>query len=613
MNWELHESFMIHRSSQEIPFAFTGQRLNIFASVTLPTRALQRLESAKKELHHVSSGVKEFWFDEDFASCQLGDAFPDDLRDDDEEFPRDWDSDSDICSQCSDYEPLPKESEEFLVREGAEDESHVDGEMEYGDMESMNDEIPSNDTSSDSVGNNIGFIITGSDLFRDDTGDGTAVTDSGIGINPFSSFTTDVHQNATNTNADRDSCTQNILDSNTYNFDTGHQNNTTIFANHNNNSYSTANTFTNYSTNARTDTAPETDTTNNPFSISTTARNTTGQNASGPDYSNSHMRKTEARDYITDINMRKRNPYNLNTDGSNSRSDNISQTNNISQSTVDKDSSDSDTAEQSERNIKSFTPWSVSSLSDTVTCYTADRTVRLKECDVVDDGVATTQTIPHSIQTRDTTHSTPVRNNSQPMLVDLYDITVSNSSENLTVLNSTVLNPTVLNPTMLNPTVLNPTVLNAKASMYNSSLSLPPSASLTRHNEFITEENHDCVKSGGGCRPRDWGFHPRDWGTAVVTGYLGPEVFKERIHFRLKLTPPSDHQYDLHQMAAVSFIRSMEATLESNLSQDGVEKDIIELSKSSGLPSRLTLQVAVDEEGDIIGERQDSFYLSITR
>lgn len=56
------------RATPDIAFATCDQRVNLYASIQLPFTAQSRLGDKRK-----SSSVKEFWFDEELDSCQLGD------------------------------------------------------------------------------------------------------------------------------------------------------------------------------------------------------------------------------------------------------------------------------------------------------------------------------------------------------------------------------------------------------------------------------------------------------------------------------------------------------------------------------------------------------------
>ena len=97
-NWELL------RPIHEIPFSISGHRINIYASVEIPPKAQSWLGEKRK-----SSSVKEFWFDEELDSCQLGDnLFFDDLQDN-SEFPGYWGTDTDIST--SDCEQQYKEKD----------------------------------------------------------------------------------------------------------------------------------------------------------------------------------------------------------------------------------------------------------------------------------------------------------------------------------------------------------------------------------------------------------------------------------------------------------------------------------------------------------------------
>jgi hypothetical protein len=90
--WRLPSNCQLLRPSAEIPFAISGQRINLYALAELPPRAQSGFGEKRK-----SSSVKEFWFDEELDSCQLGDN----MFCDNEEFPEYWGTDTDIStSDC---------------------------------------------------------------------------------------------------------------------------------------------------------------------------------------------------------------------------------------------------------------------------------------------------------------------------------------------------------------------------------------------------------------------------------------------------------------------------------------------------------------------------------
>ena len=95
-----------------------------------------------------------------------------------------------------------------------------------------------------------------------------------------------------------------------------------------------------------------------------------------------------------------------------------------------------------------------------------------------------------------------------------------------------------------------------------------------------------------------------DWGSVLITGYIGPDIHRERIP--LCLSRNKSRGISLHQMAAKKFIDGMETMLDSTPDCSKVERDIVALSKESRVPSSMTLSTTIDDMGNMIGVSQDS-------
>ena len=96
-----------------------------------------------------------------------------------------------------------------------------------------------------------------------------------------------------------------------------------------------------------------------------------------------------------------------------------------------------------------------------------------------------------------------------------------------------------------------------------------------------------------------------DWAGVLITGYIGPDIHRERIP--LCLNQNTSHGVSLHQMAAKKFIDGMEATLDSTADPFRVERDIVALSKESQVHSCLTSSMTIGDTGNTIGVSQDSW------
>lgn len=96
-----------------------------------------------------------------------------------------------------------------------------------------------------------------------------------------------------------------------------------------------------------------------------------------------------------------------------------------------------------------------------------------------------------------------------------------------------------------------------------------------------------------------------DWGSVVITGYIGPDVHRERIRLCLGENTHTSNGISLHQIAAKKFIADMEAILENTSDAPGVEQEMIALSKESGVLSCMTSSTTVDDAGKLVGVYQD--------
>ena len=96
-----------------------------------------------------------------------------------------------------------------------------------------------------------------------------------------------------------------------------------------------------------------------------------------------------------------------------------------------------------------------------------------------------------------------------------------------------------------------------------------------------------------------------DWESVVITGYIGPDVHRERIRLCFGVNTHTSNDISLHQIAAKKFIADMEEILESTSDTPGVEQEMIALSKESGVLSSMTSSATIDDAGKLVGVYQD--------
>lgn len=106
VDWQLPTNWQLLRATHEMPVLVSEKRINLYASVQLPPREQKQSRLRKKR----KSIVKEFWFDEELDSCQLGDnVFFEDLQDSGR-LSGYWDTDTDIsvsdCEQQHNEQPV---------------------------------------------------------------------------------------------------------------------------------------------------------------------------------------------------------------------------------------------------------------------------------------------------------------------------------------------------------------------------------------------------------------------------------------------------------------------------------------------------------------------------
>lgn len=488
VDWQLPDLFQVRRSSREIPFASHGQRLNIFASVSAPPGNWQPFGSTFQEAHSTTNGIKEFWFDEDFDSCQLGDNVPfsEDLSDDGE-FPRDWDleNDTDIRCQWSDFKPLAKESEECFSGTSADRD-------EEGSERRENDGIEYQD--------HVGNAKTDRDADNDIDNNHCVI----------SSFTKDIHSN----------------------------------------SRGSINVYSSTTAHSSTNTCPESNT------------NTSTSNHYSTKYSN--IDNGQFYDSHTTLST-----------GINSNSYTLS-----SASTL--------------LDTKSIIGSDTSDFSIPLLDYNSADQQHLTKNDRTPLASSTEKYVPQDLVLHPNSLS---QKTSRPRLTHL-DHLPSISSQNLICCENSFGNQTAKKYESL--LYKNHSCLSYGGSRKPCENNDPPRRS------FVTEGNPVFSQSGNN-------YYPCERGIVTLTGFLGPEVYRKRIPFRLKPRLSTKHRNDLHQMAAFSFIESMEAMLDNTQSDDVIKKEVVELSKSSGVPSRFTSQVAVDEQDKMIGATHHALYSTITR
>ena len=96
-----------------------------------------------------------------------------------------------------------------------------------------------------------------------------------------------------------------------------------------------------------------------------------------------------------------------------------------------------------------------------------------------------------------------------------------------------------------------------------------------------------------------------DCGSVLITGYIGPDVHRERIPLCFDVNTNTSNGISLHQIAAKKFITDMEAILEGTSDTPGVEQEMITLSKESGVLSSMTSLTTIDDTGNLVGVYQN--------